>query len=105
MSKKRAFDEAGCSPEAAEYLATQLERLMALPISSLSEIEKWDDECEAVQAELKMRFPGFDPLHEVWHFFGDSDIRRRNSGYRDRQHRIISDYVKHLRAEIRAGQH
>jgi hypothetical protein len=82
---------------AAQYLGDQLERLMALPLTSAEDVERWDKECANVQATLEEKFPGFDPEHFVWHFFTDSDIRRKDQGYLERQHRAVSEYVIRLR--------
>ncbi len=83
--------------EAEEYLAGQLERLMALPLATLEDVERWDKECAEVQTALEKRFPDFQWERSVWHFFLDSDIRLKDAGYRQRQHRYISDYVARLR--------
>lgn len=80
-----------------EYLASELERLMALPLTTPAEIAHWDGECATVQRTLEQRFPQFEFEHEVWHFFTDSDIRARDTGYRERQHRLMSEYVHRLR--------
>jgi len=101
--KKKPFRDAGRSPEAADYLATELERLMALPLSTPAEVDRWYQESGMVEQTLEQRFPGFEPEHEVSHFFTDADIRSRDSGYRDRQHRIMSEYVQFLRTDTNAA--
>lgn len=70
---------------------------MALPLMSPSDLERWNEERFSVQRTLTQRFPSFEPEHEVWHYFDDSDIRFRESDYRDRQHRLMSEYVQRLR--------
>ena len=102
-SNKSPFHDTGRSPEAADYLASQLERLMALPLTTPAEVEIWYAECDAVQKALQKQFPHFEPFHEVWHYFADADIRGRDAGYRDRQQRLMSDYVQHLRLERKNG--
>jgi len=96
---KKPFRDVGRSPEAADYLATQLERLMALPLTTHADVEHWYEESSTVEQTLEQRFPRFEPEHEVSHFFSDADIRSRDSGYRDRQDRIMSEYVQFLRNE------
>ena len=59
------------------------------------DVETWEQECQSVQDSLKSQFPIFEPYHEVWHFFADADIRARDTGYRDYQHRLMSEYVQH----------
>jgi hypothetical protein len=102
-SKNIPFDDMGRSPKAADYLAAQLERLMALPLNSPAEVKKWYEERDAVKEVLEKEYPRFEPFHEVWHFFADADIRGRDSGYRDYQHRLMSDYVQDLRTGRRCG--
>ena len=82
---------------AVEYLASQLERLMALPLGTPADVERWYEESSDVQRILKQRFPQFEPEHEVWHFFSDADIRSRESEYCERQHRLMSEYIQRLR--------
>ena len=71
---------------------------MALPLTNNTETERWYSECSKVQKALEKQFPDFEPEHETWHFFNDADIRTRDIGYKDYQHRLMSDYVKRLRA-------
>jgi len=96
-SNQSRFHDLGRSPDAADYLAAQLERLMALPLATPAEVEIWYEERDAVQNALLKQFPQFEPFHEVWHFFADADIRSRDVGYRDHQHRLMSEYVQDLR--------
>jgi len=94
-----ASTEPTTNETAAQYLAAQLERLMALPLATAEDAERWDSECADVQTALETRFPGFKPEHFVWHFFTDSDIRRKDVGYSQRQHNAISEYISRLRHE------
>ena len=82
---------------AAQYLADQLERLKALPLASKEDVERWDKEAAEVQTTLEKEFPGFGLEHFLHHFFTDSDIRCKDEGYRERQHRAVSKYVAGLR--------
>jgi hypothetical protein len=82
---------------ANDYLANQLERLMALPLAMPTDVERWYEESSRVKQTLEQRFPRFEPEHEVWHFLSDADIRSRESNYRDRQHRLMTAYVQRLR--------
>jgi hypothetical protein len=91
------FHDNGRTREAGDYIAGELERLMALPISTKPDVEQWYSECDKTQQALKERFPYFEFWHEVWHFLDDVDIRARDPGYRDYQHRLMSDYVAFLR--------
>jgi hypothetical protein len=86
--------------DAREFLANELERLMALPLNSPADTERWDVECAAVQTELETRFPNFQLEHFSQHYFVDSDIRQKDAGYRDRQHRAVRDYISRLRGSL-----
>ena len=70
---------------------------MALPLITPADVEQWYAESTAVQHALEHHFTTFPAAHEVWHFFSDADIRAREVGYRERQHRIMSEYVQRLR--------
>ena len=70
---------------------------MALPLVTPADVEQWYAECAPVQHALEHHFTTFPAEHEVWHFFSDADIRSRDVGYRDRQHRLMSEYVQRLR--------
>lgn len=83
--------------EAANFLADELERLMALPLETLDDAEAWEIESANMQTELEKRFPGFGFEETAEHFFTDSDIRQRDVGYRQWQHKRISEYVSRLR--------
>jgi hypothetical protein len=82
---------------ACAYLSDQLERLMALPLVTPADVERWYQESSRVEQTLAARFPDFDFEHDVLHFFNDADIRSRDSGYLDRQHRLMINYVERLR--------
>jgi len=91
--------DVGRSPEAARYLATEIERLMGLPLSDKADLDHWYSECGKVQRVLIKQYPEFEFYPEVWHFFADADIRARDDKYRDRQHGLMSDYITLLRSE------
>ena len=69
---------------------------MALPLSTPAEVVQWYDESRTVEQTFARNFPDFNPEHEMQHFFSDADIRSRDAAYRDRQHRLMSEYVQRL---------
>lgn len=85
---------------AAEFLATELERLRALPLNSLSDVEQWYSECALTEQALRTRFPDFRYWHEVEHYFADADIRFRDGYYRAYQESLMGDYIALLRLEL-----
>lgn len=95
--KKKQFRDIERTREAADFFADELERLMALHLSTKSDVERWYAECSKTEKMLKERFPKFEFWHEVWHFFSDPDIRARDTGYRDYQHKLMTEYVAFLR--------
>lgn len=82
---------------AAEFVAAQLEKLLALPLVTDEDEQRWGEACACFETALESRFPAFELEHHVHHFFTDTDIRRKDRGYRDRQHRAISEYIWRLR--------
>jgi hypothetical protein len=95
----KPFYDIGRSREAADFFADELERLMALPLTTKADVEHWYAERSETEKILKKRFPNFEFWHEVWHFLHDPDIRARDVGYRDYQHGLMRDYVACLRSE------
>lgn len=84
----------------AQFLADELERLISLPLNTKEDMERWYAERYALEKVLSSKYPNFQYLHEVDHFFDDADIRREDSDYREWQHRKILNYVSKLRHEI-----
>ena len=89
--------------EGTQFLITELERLLSLPLDSKSQIEVWYAESERVQRELPERYPDLEYPHEVWHFLADADIRARDVGYRQYQEKIMTDYIRRARDESRVA--
>jgi hypothetical protein len=89
--------------EGTQFLVTELERLLSLPLDSKSQIEAWHAESERVQRELPERYPDLEYPHEVWHFLADADIRARDPGYRQYQEKIMTDYIRRVRDESRVA--
>ncbi len=80
------------------YLAGALERLLALPLDTPADLEKWYPERFEVEEVMRREFADFQIWHEADHYFDDADIRVRDLGYRERQHGLMRDYVSRLRA-------
>jgi hypothetical protein len=97
--EKKQFRDIGRTREVADFFAGELERLMALPLSTKLDVERWYAERSKTEKMLKERFPKFEFWHEVWHFLLDPDIRARDAGYRDHQHSLMRDYVAFFRNE------
>ncbi|MEI9898478.1 MAG: hypothetical protein WDN28_32640 [Chthoniobacter sp.] len=92
----------GISIYSAEiYLASQLERLMALPLATQSDLKNWESERGEVEQTIREKFPRFEPSDDYWHFICDADIRLRDGEYRDRQHKLIAEYITILRERSR----
>jgi hypothetical protein len=83
--------------EGARLLADELERLMRLPLTNESELERWYSEAEKVKHTLRQA--GYvDFPHHIWHYFSDADIRAREPGYKKKQEQAISDYIAQVRS-------
>jgi hypothetical protein len=88
---------------AAFYLIPQLERLMALPLATQSDLDQWNAEADWVEKKVRDVFPDFNPPDIFYHFLADPDIRVRDKGYLEFQHGLISQYIARLRDQIRAS--
>ena len=75
LRRQAKFHDIGRSREAADFFANELERLMALPLSTKSDVEQWYAERDKTEKVLKERFSNFEFWHEVWHFLLDPDVR------------------------------
>ena len=82
--------------EAEAFFASELQRLIALPLTNDAELETWYDESAKLETVMEQRFSEVEFPHEVRHFIIDGDIRAKDAGYRDRQHRIIAGYIADL---------
>ncbi len=82
-----------------QFLASQLERLLSLPLDTKEDVERWSQQAQAMQTGFDA-FSAFEFPHHIWHYFIDADIRQRDLEYREYQEKQIRDYI----AEIRATQ-
>ena len=88
---------------AAFYLIPQLERLMAHPLATQADLDQWNAEADKVDKTRRDVFPDFEPLDIYYHFLSDPDIRIRDKGYLELQHKLVSEYIARLRDQIQAG--
>jgi len=95
--RQKKETEKGFSKKAGRYLATELERLMNMPLTTEEEVKQWYAECGQVQKALISRFPEFEFDPEVWHFFADADIRARDPAAAAKHHQFITGYITALR--------
>jgi hypothetical protein len=84
------------------YLASELDRLIALPLDTKGDLDSWESQRVQVEQTLHEKFPDFEPSDIFWHFVTDADIRLRDMSYREYQHGLISRYVRRLRNEAGA---
>jgi len=83
--------------EGDHFLASELERLRALPLSSKSDAEVWRAEAAALERQLTTRFPDLEFPHEIWHYLSDADIRAREPEYGAIQEQVVTDYIISVR--------
>jgi len=92
-----AYPDSPTDRAAAEFVAERLERLVGLPLDTPEDEKRWGSECAIFQTALATHFPTFELEHQVWHFFTDTDIRRKEAGYRQWQHEVVANYIIRLR--------
>ena len=85
------------APTGPQFLAEQLERLLAMPLETTDDVLSWRREADTVQSACD-RFPGFEFPHHIWHYFLDADVRHRDFEYREYQEKQIRDYIADVRA-------
>ncbi len=85
----------------AFYQIPQLERLMAHPLASQADLDQWNAEAGKVEKALRDTFPEFELPDIFRHFLADPDIRIRDKGYLEFQHKLVSEYIARLREQIR----
>ena len=85
--------------EGTQFLVTELERLMSLPLGSKAERDAWYVESKRVQQALRERFANLEYPHDLWHFLADADIRARDPGYRKYQEQMVTDYITKAKSE------
>jgi len=83
--------------EGDRFLASELERLRALPLASKADAKAWLAEAAALERQLTTRFPDLEFPHEIWHYLSDADIRAREPEYGAMQEQVVIDYITSVR--------
>ncbi|RYD85092.1 MAG: hypothetical protein EOP84_03610 [Verrucomicrobiaceae bacterium] len=102
------MDDAATGPQATPSglaLASQLERLLQLPLDSPSDVDPWFDACAEVQAWLEAHvdeLPFVLPPDLIF-YFHDPDIRAKEPEYKEWQEQAIRHLIKQLRGEELPG--
>lgn len=89
------------SSEGDRFLASELERLRALPLASKADAKVWRAEAAVLEQQLTNRFPDLEFPHEIWHYLSDADVRAREPEYGAVQEQIVADYITSVRDRIR----
>ena len=89
----------------SELLASELERLLALPLRPNTALTHWYDEARKVEHVFRTNHPGFEIPDEIWHFFADADIRSKESEtkYREIQEGLVRQYILSIRQGLSAS--
>ena len=82
---------------AGEFLAGELERLMALPLDTTKDARSWNREAEKVMNAMDTRFPRMVIEKQAANFFTDAEIFRQDAAYRRAQYQCVAGYVARLR--------
>jgi hypothetical protein len=88
------------SPADREFIAAQLEPITRLPVSTATEEEAWYVATRAVMERLEARFPDVASVvpHQLYHYFDDADIYRKEPSFRATWERYVLDFIRELRA-------
>ena len=83
--------------EGERFLAAELDRLRALPLTSSADAKRWRTEAAAVEQQLTSQFPNLDFPQEIWHYLSDADIRAREPDYAATQEQMVAGYIASVR--------
>ena len=83
--------------DAEAFFASELQRLMALPLTNEADLEAWYEESAKLETVMEQKFSELEIPHAIRHFINDADIRAKDAGYRDYQDRAVAAYLSSLR--------
>jgi hypothetical protein len=88
---------------ALEFVAKELERLLALPLQSKDDRDSWYVEARKLERAVKER--AVELPEEVWHFLADADIRSKphETEYRALQETTVRKWIVALRSAANAS--
>jgi hypothetical protein len=88
---------------ALEFVAQELERLLALPLQSKGDRDSWY--LEARKLERAVKEHAVELPDEVWHFLADANIRSKphEAEYRALQERTVRKCIAALRSAASAS--
>jgi hypothetical protein len=86
--------------EGRQFFATQLERLLGLPLQPKESLAKWYNEAHQLRQAM-LQYPNIETPHEIHHFYSDADIRAKPSEtkYREAQEKIVRGFINELRGK------
>ena len=84
-----------------QFIADELEPITKLPLSTAEEDDAWYAATRATMERLKARFPDVASVvpHQLYHYFDDADIHRKEPSYRAAQEKYIVDFIRQLRQQ------
>jgi hypothetical protein len=89
------------SPTDRQFLADELERVTRLPLRTSEDEAAWYAATRETQQRLRSRFGEVASVvpHQLYHYFQDADIHRKEPSYRAAQEKQITDFIRQLREE------
>jgi hypothetical protein len=92
------------SPADREFIADQLEPITRLPVRTAEDEAAWYTATRAVMERLETRFAYVAAVvpHQLYHYFDDADIYRKDPSFRATWERYVLDFIGELRAPKQA---
>jgi hypothetical protein len=89
------------SPADRQFIANQIEPITKLPLDTTEDESAWLAATRAVMERLGTRFPEVASVvpEQVYHYFDDADIHRKEPSYRAASEARIREFIKLLREE------
>ena len=83
------------------FLADELERITRLPLRTAEDEDAWYTATQETERRLRTRFTDADSVvpHELFHYFHDADIHRKDPSYRIAQEEQIVAFIRQLRQQ------
>jgi hypothetical protein len=89
------------SPADRQFIADQIEPITKLPLNTAEDEDVWLAATRAVMQRLSTRFSDVASVapHQLYHYFDDADIHRREPSYRIASEARILEFIRLLREE------
>ena len=89
------------SPADRQFIADELEPITRMPLKTFADEDAWNSATREFMQRMQSRFSDVAVVvpHELYHYFHDADIHRKEPSYRAAQEARIVEFIRLLREE------